>query len=108
MQHVDLAPTILDLAKAPIPGNLRGRSLAPLFEPDGSIAKTASTWQDAAADASGTIGWVRFKDNTNTYVMDLDVTNNAGTGAVKVDNPTLVLGQQFIVSTATLTMPAST
>ena len=41
VQHVDLVPTVLDLAKAPIPGNLRGRSLAPLFEPGGSIAKTA-------------------------------------------------------------------
>ena len=27
VQHVDLVPTILDLAKAPVPGNLRGRSL---------------------------------------------------------------------------------
>lgn len=32
VQHVDLAPTILDLAKAPRPGNLRGRSLTPLFD----------------------------------------------------------------------------
>ncbi len=35
VQHIDLVPTILDLAKAPIPGNLRGRSLTPLFEKDG-------------------------------------------------------------------------
>ena len=27
--EVDLVPTILDLVKAPIPGNLRGRSLTP-------------------------------------------------------------------------------
>src|SRR5262249_39554078 len=26
VQHIDLVPTILDLAKAPIPGSLRGRS----------------------------------------------------------------------------------
>ena len=35
VQHIDLVPTILDLAKAPIPGNLRGRSLAPLFSKTG-------------------------------------------------------------------------
>jgi tetratricopeptide (TPR) repeat protein len=38
VQHVDLVPTILDLAKAPIPGNLRGRSLTPLLDRDGIIA----------------------------------------------------------------------
>lgn len=31
VQHIDLVPTILDLANAPVPGNLRGRSLTPLF-----------------------------------------------------------------------------
>ena len=35
-QHIDLVPTILDLVKAPMPGNLRGRSLKPLL--DGSAA----------------------------------------------------------------------
>lgn len=32
VQHVDVVPTILDLAKAPVPGNLRGRSLKPLLD----------------------------------------------------------------------------
>ena len=32
VQHVDLVPTILDLVKAPVPANLRGRSLKPLLE----------------------------------------------------------------------------
>lgn len=31
VQHIDIVPTILDLAKAPVPGNLRGRSLTSLF-----------------------------------------------------------------------------
>ena len=35
VQHVDLVPTILDLAKAPAPGNLRGQSLTPLFSNEG-------------------------------------------------------------------------
>lgn len=41
VQHVDIAPTILDLAKAPIPGNLRGRSLKPVLEGTGSLAAQA-------------------------------------------------------------------
>jgi arylsulfatase A-like enzyme/Flp pilus assembly protein TadD len=41
VQHVDIAPTILDLAKAPIPGNLRGRSLKPVLEGPGSLPAQA-------------------------------------------------------------------
>jgi len=32
VQQIDLVPTILDLAKAPVPGNLRGRSLKDLLD----------------------------------------------------------------------------
>jgi arylsulfatase A-like enzyme/Tfp pilus assembly protein PilF len=35
VQHIDLVPTILDYVKAPIPGQLRGRSLKPLLEGTG-------------------------------------------------------------------------
>jgi choline-sulfatase len=41
VQHVDIAPTILDLAKAPVPGNLRGRSLKPVLEGTGSLPPQA-------------------------------------------------------------------
>ena len=32
-----MVPTILDLVKAPVPGNLRGRSLKPLLEDTGRL-----------------------------------------------------------------------
>jgi arylsulfatase A-like enzyme/Tfp pilus assembly protein PilF len=38
VQHVDLVPTVLDLAKAPVPGNLHGRSLTPLFDDGGTLS----------------------------------------------------------------------
>lgn len=41
VQHVDLVPTILDLAKAPIPGNVRGRSLVSILEGTGKLAPQA-------------------------------------------------------------------
>ena len=41
VQHVDLVPTILDLAKAPVPGNLRGRSLKPLLDGTGTLPEQA-------------------------------------------------------------------
>ena len=41
VQHVDLVPTILDLVKAPVPGDLRGRSLKPLLDGTGRLPDTA-------------------------------------------------------------------
>ena len=38
VQLVDLMPTILDLAKAPAPGNIRGRSLRPLLDGSGRLS----------------------------------------------------------------------
>jgi len=37
VQHIDLVPTILDLVKAPVPGNLHGRSLKPVLEGTGRL-----------------------------------------------------------------------
>jgi arylsulfatase A-like enzyme/cytochrome c-type biogenesis protein CcmH/NrfG len=37
VQHIDLVPTILDLAKAPLPGGLRGQSLKPLLDGTGRL-----------------------------------------------------------------------
>src|SRR5262245_11688586 len=41
VQHIDLVPTILDLVKAPAPGNLRGRSLKALLDGTGRVPETA-------------------------------------------------------------------
>lgn len=74
----------------------------------GTSNKNAAAWEDTSADASGTIGHVRFKSAGGaTYVLDCDVTDQAGTGAVKVDNPVLVTGQDFLVTDFSITMPAS-
>jgi len=40
VQHIDLAPTILDLARIHWPSTLRGRSLRPLLDGSGSIPET--------------------------------------------------------------------
>jgi arylsulfatase A-like enzyme/Tfp pilus assembly protein PilF len=41
VQHIDLVPTILDLVKAPDPGQLRGRSLKPLLDGTGRLPDAA-------------------------------------------------------------------
>ncbi len=39
VQHIDIVPTVLDLAKAPVPASLRGRSLTPLFDDDANLGE---------------------------------------------------------------------
>jgi arylsulfatase A-like enzyme len=46
VQLADIAPTVLDLVKAPQPGNLRGRSLKPLTE-GGSISSPARVYTES-------------------------------------------------------------
>lgn len=41
VQHIDIVPTILDLVKAPQPGNLHGRSLKPLLDGAGHLPEQA-------------------------------------------------------------------
>jgi hypothetical protein len=73
-----------------------------------SISKNPAAWQDLAADAAGTIGWARFIDVTGTMWIDFDVTDTAGVGAIKVDNPAVLLGQQVIVTSFTVNQPRTT
>ena len=41
VQHIDIVPTLLDLVDAPIPSNLRGRTLKPVLDGSGHLAGTA-------------------------------------------------------------------
>lgn len=75
---------------------------------NGSILKNAASWQDLVADATGLVGWSRFRSVGNIYILDFDVTDNNGAGAIKLDSPNLVAGQQFFITAFSLTMPAST
>jgi len=49
VQHVDIVPTILDLAKAPFPDGLRGRSLKPLLEGAETLGNRAIYSESLAA-----------------------------------------------------------
>ena len=46
VQLADIAPTVLDLVKAPQPGNLRGRSLKPLTE-GGALSSAAGVYSES-------------------------------------------------------------
>ena len=69
VEHVDLVPTILDLAKAPNPGNLRGRSLKPLFNGTGGTG-SASRLPARTAYAESFFGRYHFGWHELTTVTD--------------------------------------
>jgi hypothetical protein len=62
------------------------------------------TWQDTAADATGTVGHFRIYDSAGTTChMQGTVTATGGGGDVTVDNTSFSTGQQFTVNSFTIT-----
>lgn len=79
VQHIDIVPTILDLAKAPTPGSLRGRSLTPLFS--GNSRSSSPIYSESlyghyhfgwAEIASVTDGRYRYIDAPQPELYDLE------------------------------------
>jgi tetratricopeptide (TPR) repeat protein len=62
VQHADIVPTVLDLAKAPIPDDLEGRSLRPLLE--------GGEMSNRIAYAESYFGFYQFGWNPLTTVTD--------------------------------------
>lgn len=81
------------LASATLPSDWMANASA------GSKAKSG-TWQDASADASGTIGHWRIKDSGNTTCH---LQGTAGTsGDLVTDSASITAGQSFTVNTFTI------
>ena len=69
----------------------------------GSKAK-AGTWQDASADAAGTVGHFRlYASDGTTCHMQGTVTNTGGGGDMTLDNVVVEAGQQITITTFSLT-----
>lgn len=98
----DSAATGTVIAAITLPANAMGAAAS------GTTSKTVTAWEDTAANAAGTMGYARFYSTGGTYVMDIDVTDTTGVGGIKVDNPVLVIGQDFLVTDFSITMPATT
>lgn len=47
---------------------------------------------DASSDATGTATWARLETSDGTAIADFDVTNTAGTGAIKLNSVSVVAG----------------
>lgn len=88
-----------------------GTALATLSLPSDWMANAASgskaksgTWQDASADAAGTAQHFRIYESTATTChIQGTVTATGGGGDMTVDNTSFALGQNFTVTSFTLT-----
>ena len=58
--------------------------------------------QDNAADATGTAAWARIKTGAGVGVMDVDVSNSGGTGAIKINTTAIVAGGPITVTAFTI------
>lgn len=64
----------------------------------------SGTWQDASADATGTAGHFRLYDTAGTTChLQGTVTATGGGGDMEVSSTSFTTGQQFTVTTFTLT-----
>jgi len=71
----------------------------------GSGAKSKTgTWQDASADAAGTVGHFRIyaTDGTTQHIQG-SVTATGGGGDMTLDNAVVAAGQSITINTFTLT-----
>lgn len=70
----------------------------------GGVITFDSVTQDSAADATGTATWVRAEDSDGNAVADFDVTNEAGTGAIKINTVSIFAGGPIQMTSFTITM----
>lgn len=77
-------------------------------DPLGSEASGVLTFdtitQDSAADASGTASWARLRDGSGAARADFDVTNTVGTGVIKLNTTTIVIGGPIEVDSFVVTI----
>ena len=72
----------------------------------GGSKALSGTWQDLSADASGTAGHFRIYDSGGTVChIQGTVTISGGGGDMTVDNNVLASGQQFTVTSFTISDP---
>lgn len=77
-------------------------------DPVGTAAAGALTFgsitQDSAADATGTVGYARLFDGNGVAQADFDVTDNAGSGAIKMNTVSIVVDGPILVTSFVITI----
>lgn len=113
---IGVSPT-LEMRSGALPANCAaadaGSVLASMTLPSDWMAAAISagtkaksgTWQDASADAAGTLGHWRIKAGATCHLQGT-ITVGGGGGDMTVDNLTTAVGQPVIINTFTLNLAA--
>jgi hypothetical protein len=76
-------------------------------EPAGTAVEGVLTFatisDDMSGDADGIAAWVRVLDGDGVFVIDMTVTDNAGTGPVKVNSTQFYAGGIIHIASAVFT-----
>ena len=76
---------------------------APFAAPAGGAMSMAGTWEDSSADAAGTAGYFRIYDGSAVCHLQGTVSATGGGGDMTVDNVVFAAGQDFKVTSFSLT-----
>lgn len=76
----------------------------PAVVASGEVLTFDSIAPDVAADATGTATWAAIIDGDGVGAIDVDVSNTAGTGVIKLNSVSIVAGIPIQISSFTLTM----
>ena len=76
-----------------------------LADASGGSKAIAGTWQDTAADATGTAGHFSIDQGATCHIQGT-VTATGGGGDMTLDNVSIAVGQQVTITTFTISIPA--
>ncbi|MDP4074198.1 hypothetical protein [Acidovorax sp. A1169] len=77
---------------------------SPAVSASGPVVTFIDIGDDPTADASGTAAWARVIYDDGAKALDVDVTNNAGTGAIKINTVTIEAGGPIQITSFTITV----
>lgn len=83
-------------------GTLRGSD--PVGSVDSGTLTFGAVTQDDAADASGNATWARLTDSDDGSVIDVDVTNTLGNGAIKLNTTVIQEGGPIRLNSIVITI----
>ena len=76
-----------------------------LADASGGSKAIAGTWQDTAADATGTAGHFSIDQGATCHIQGT-VTATGGGGDMTLDNVSIAVGQQVTITAFTISIPA--
>lgn len=68
----------------------------------GAVLTFSAVTQEDSALANGEATWAALTDSDDTPVLDVDITDTAGTGALKMNDTTIAVGGPIVLTTLSI------